>query len=353
MSRRFLALVSVLVSTWLTAGSLSGQTQSAAGKSTATKTKSWTARTPDGQPDLQGRWSNQTPTPLERPAALAGRQFLTGEEVAAQEADAKARFERPTDRPVTSRPGDSAERIVGTYNSFWSDRGRPTNRTSLIIDPPEGRVPLTDEARKLAALPGARSGWEWAYNSKVDRADSWLDRNLWERCITRGLPGAMLPAFYNHTYQILQPKGYVVILVEMIHDARIIPLDGRPHLPQGVRQWLGDSRGHWEGDTLVVETTNFTDKVTDRTKFVFGSGESSRLVERFTRVDADTIDYQFTFEDPKTFSRPWTASIPMNRIDTPIYPFECHEGNYALPDILAGARAQEKADTEAVKNRSK
>jgi hypothetical protein len=152
-----------------------------------------------------------------------------------------------------------------------------------------------------------------------------------------------MPGFYNHNYQILQTPGYVVLYVEMIHDARIIPVDGRPHLGQNIRQWLGDSRGRWEGKTLVVETTNFTDRVNDRGLTVFGTGKNVRLVERFTRVDAQTIDYQFTVDDPAVFTKPWTAAIPMTKIQGPLFEYACHEGNYGLPAILSGARIQEKA----------
>ena len=339
-----LAVAAALVS--LTAVSVAGQAPAAAGKA-----KAWTPpKTADGQPDLQGRWSNQTTTPLERPAALAGKAVLTDEEVAKAATAARDRFENPPERrsgpPLAADVAD--ERKVGTYNRVWSDLSIPTNQTSMIVDPPDGMVPLTEEAKKMAAIPGARSGWTWRYNNKIDKADSFTDRNLWERCITRGMPGAMIPAFYNHTYQIFQTPGYVAILVEMIHDARIIPLDGRPHLQQGVQQYLGDSRGRWEGNTLVVETTNFNGKATDRTKFVFGASEKSRLVERFTRVDADTIDYEFTFEDPKTFTRPWTAKIPMNRIEDPIYEYACHEGNYSVVNQLAQGLAQ-KAEEVAKK----
>ena len=162
-----------------------------------------------------------------------------------------------------------------------------------------------------------------------------------------------MPGFYNHNYHILQTPGYVVLLVEMIHDARIIPVDGRPHPGQGIRQWLGDSRGRWEGKTLVVETTNFNDRVNDRGLTVFGAGKDVRLIERFTRVDADTIDYQFTVDDATVFTRPWTAAIPMTKIEGPLFEYACHEGNYCLQDILSGARLQEKAAEEASKKKSR
>ncbi len=168
--------------------------------------------------------------------------------------------------------------------------------------------------------------------------------NAWDRCITRGLPGAMISGFYNHNYHILQTPDYVVLVVEMIHDARIIPLDGRPHVSPHIQQWMGDARGHWEGNTLVVETTNFTGKILRRGGAVFGGDENARVVERFTRIDAETIDHQITVIDPTVWTGPWTAAIPMNKSQGTLFEYACHEGNYGLRNILAGARAVERAD---------
>ena len=193
-----------------------------------------------------------------------------------------------------------------------------TRQSSLVVDPPDGRVPaLTAEGRARATARAARG------------YDSWQDRSLWERCITRGLP--MIPGPYNNNYQILQTPDNVVILHEMIHDARIVPLDGRPHVGQNIRQWFGDSRGRWEGNTLVVDTTNFTDKANYR-----GSTEGLHLIERFTRVDADTVRYEFTIDDPTTFTKKWTVAIPMARTDEQIYEYACHEGNYGMVNLLEG-----------------
>ncbi len=218
--------------------------------------------------------------------------------------------------------------LARAYNDFWWDRGTKvvsTRQTSLVVDPPDGRVPaLTAEGQKRATERAARG------------YDSWQDRSLWERCITRGLP--MIPGPYNNNYQILQTPGYVVILHEMIHDARIIPLDGQPHIGRNIRQWFGDSRGKWEGDTLVVDTTNFTDKANYR-----GSTDGLHLIERFTRINADTVRYEFTIDDPTTFTKRWTTSIPMQHTDEQIYEYACHEGNYGMVNLLSGARAQEKA----------
>jgi hypothetical protein len=304
-------------------------------------------RTPWGHPDLQGNWTNTTTTPLERPGDFAGKTSLTVEERAALDAAAAGAADLPL------RPGDT-----GAYNAFWMEAGKASARTALLVDPPDGKLPaLTPEALKRAdAIEAVRR----------DPPRSWMDVNAYDRCITRGLPGAMMPGFYNHNYTILQAPGYVAILVEMIHEARIIPLDGRPHLGPGLKQWLGDSRGRWEGDTLVVETRNFNDKIDEvtgnvmrlpdgeptgpRYHGVFGTSDTT-LVERFTRVDATTIDYQFTVTAPGTFVKPWTAAAPLSRLDAPLFEYACHEGNYAIPHMLSGARAQEQAGAQATSGR--
>ena len=297
------------------------------GQARTTEADTWTApRTPWGDPDLQGLWNNSTTTPLERPGELAGREFLTDEEVAEVDPFAVEGFvdvvleQQAQDRPPAA--GDP-----GSYNEFWFARGNPLRRSSLIVDPPDGRLPpLTPEGEERAA-------WQQG-------TDSWDSRNLAERCITRGAPKR--PGGYNNNFLILQTPGYVAILQEMIHEVRFIPLDGRPHV--GIRQWLGDSRGRWEGNTLVVETTHFTDKVVFNSfNCCPGSGANLHLVERFTRVDAETIDYQYTVDDPATYTRPWTAAIPMRGVPGPMYEYACHEHNYGLENILRGARAQERA----------
>ena len=276
-------------------------------------------RTPWGDPDLQGTWSYASLTPLQRPTNLADREFFTPEEAAARNAATSV------DRPP--RPGDT-----GTYNALWFDRGTidPNLRTSLIVHPPNGRLPLRPEMEdRLASQREYRS---------LHPADSWLDRSPWDRCITyHGVPP--ISTGYNNTYHIVQSPGYVAILVENIHDVRIIPVDGPPPLSDTIRQWNGDSRGHWEGDTLVVETANYS----DQTRLRFPSSPQTRAVERFTRVNDDRIDYQFTIEDPTVFTSSWTAVRPMLRIpDYRIYEYSCHEGNYALANILSGERQREK-----------
>jgi hypothetical protein len=332
------AVVAALtVAAVLSAEYAAGQSPARGATSASGKSTSW--RTPWGDPDLQGTWTNTTQTPLERPAHLAGKETITAEEAAKIDAATAAGFEAPP------QPGDT-----GAYNAFWMEGGKQGRRTSLILDPPDGKLPsLTPEAKKHAeALEAVRQ----------QLPASWMDVNTYDRCLSRGLPGAMMPGFYNHNYVILQSPGYVAILVEMIHDARIIPLDGRPHLSSGLTQWMGSSRGRWEGDTLVVETKNFNDKINEvtgnvmrlpdgkpsseyRYHGVFGTADTT-LVERFKRVDANTIDYQFTMTAPRTFTKPFTATAPMTKLDGQLFEYACHEGNRAIPNILSGARAREQ-----------
>jgi hypothetical protein len=291
--------------------------------------KSWTPpHTPDGQPDLEGIWTNATLTPLERPADLAHKEFLTEQE-AAQYAQ-RALKDVDGDR----RDGGSNTDVNRAYNEFWRDRGKvvPDRRTSLVTDTPDGRIPpLTAEGQKLAAARAEARRWH-PFDGPEDRSPA-------ERCLAAPNAGPpMMPANYNANYQIVQSPGYVMILSEQIHDARVIPLDGRPHLPVNIRQWMGDSRGRWEGSTLVVETTNFT----DQTNFA-NSGAGLRLVERFTRTAPDTILYEFHVDDPATFTRPGTAQIPMTKAQGPVFEYACHEGNYGMTGMLSGARAEERA----------
>ena len=300
---------------------------SAAGLATA-QPPSWSPpRTPWGDPDLQGQWNSQTSIPLERPleGPLAVRESLSLEEAAALEAENRARYDLP---PPEGSPGN--------YNAFWRDFGNPLGRTSLIVDPPDGRIPpLTPmaEARLDAEAADRRT------RGPADSPDTYEDLSPWTRCISRGWHG--IGSWYSSNYQIFQVPGYVIVFQELIHEPRIIPLDGRPHIPESMRQWMGDSRGRWEGDTLVVETTNFSAKTNFR-----GSRDTLHLTERYTRTAVDTIDYRFTVNDPHTFTRPWTAVRPMTRIDIEerrsIFEYACHEGNYSMEGILAGARAEER-----------
>jgi len=294
-------------------------------------------RTPWGHPDLQGIWDNHSITPLERPARFAGREFLTPQEVADLEKRAVA------ENSDDARFADKERDVEAAYNDFWWDRATTvvkTHRTSLIIDPPDGKIPpLVSEAqdrqgevelrrRPLRATGGFEAG---------RGADSWFDRSLWERCITQGLPRISTVA-YNSNIRIVQNPDRVVILYEMIHEARIIPLDNSPHLTLRVRQWLGDARGHWEGDTLVVDTTNFTDKTNFR-----GSTGGFHMIERFKRIDPDTLDYQVTFDDPTTWTKPWTAANTWRKSRGQIFEYACHEGNYGMFGILSGGREEDQA----------
>ena len=281
------------------------------------KSKQW--RTPWGDPDLQGSWSNATTTPLERPAKYAGRETLTAAERAEQDKNTAI----GTDKRDAA---GTAEDVNGAYNQFWWERGWSDGRTSLIYDPPDGKIPpLTREAQKRVAAqrrPGPLG--EGPYN-KPDDAD------LYTRCIIRAaLP--RVPTGYDNNYQIVQTPGYVAIVQEQMHETRIIPLDSRPHLDSSVRQWLGDSRGHWQGDTLVVETTNFSDQASFE-----GSSKNMRLTERWTRVADDRIDYRFTVEDPDTWTRPWSARMAWNKAGN-LNEYACHEDNYGLYGILAGQK---------------
>ena len=333
------ALAAVAIVASLAPASVAGQAVSPAAKTSITHKAGTPPRTPDGQPDLQGVWTNNSVTPLERPKDLGTKEFFTDLEAANFEKEENRRQNRdlidPKQGGLNYPPGG-----VVPYNEVWYERGDKvvkSKRTSLIVDPPDGRLPaLTPDGQKRAALRAAA-----ARDNQLGRphADSWEDRPLQERCImglNAGPP--MTPGAYNNNVQLFQTPGYVTILTEMVHDARVIPLDGRPHLGQQFRQWKGDSRGRWEGNTLVVDTTNFYRETSMR-----GSTANIHLVERFTRVDADTLLYEFTVTDPTTWTRPWTASVPMTRSKNPIYEYACHEGNYGMTNLLSGARALEKA----------
>jgi hypothetical protein len=295
----------------------------------------WTPlHTPWGEPDLQGTYSNRTITPFERPDNVGNREFFTREEVVAIE---KRALEGGGDE--NRRRGTEGD-VSRAYNDFWWDRGTKVTsmRTSMVADPPDGKVPaLTEEARKRQALEGQRPAFRGT-GANGRGSDTWLDRSTFERCITRGMPGAMSPTAYNNNYRITQSPGYVAIQIEMLGGTRVIPTDGRPHVNTSVREWMGDAVGRWEGETLVVETTNFTDKVLYR-----GAAEHLRLVERFTRVGKGEIDYRVTISDSTTFTRPWTLAIPYVDTGEQMFEYACHEGNYGMAGILEGAREEERA----------
>ena len=305
----------------------------------AQSTDGWTVpRTPDGQPDLQGIWANNSATPLERPEGFEEKPELSAEELAsvierAAELTASddAGFVDEVFRAATSEAEEFETSCTGTgnYNNFWLEDREFESRTSLVVDPPDGRIPFSDEVRR--AVENRRRGFE-----DPEPPGSWEDLGMLTRCITNGVPN-LLPG-YNTNYQILQTSQYVVILQELFHEARVIPLDGKMHIDWDIRQILGDSRGHWEGDTLVIHTRNFTSKTSLR-----GSTERLHLVERYTRVGPDTLTYEFIVEDAAAFTRSWTAMIPLKKSEGPIFEYACHEGNYGLPNILSGARADDLA----------
>jgi hypothetical protein len=312
--------------------------------------KTWTPpRTPDGHPDLQGVWANNNATPLERPKELGSRAYLTPEEVAALKQKAHELFDNGNsdaafgDSVFTSVLANvkgaksgfkSVDGGTGDYSSVWLVERNFDNRTSLITDPSDGRLPaLTAEGQKRQAAVAA-------IRARLPEGPE--DRSLSERCLSFGAP--RLGAGYNSYYQIVQSPDTVVVEMETIHDARIIPLDGRPHVPSTIRTWLGDPRGHWEGDTLVVDTTNY------KSGAFMNASDKLHVVERFTRTGPETLKYEVTIDDPDTWTKPWSVIIPLSHSRDFLWEYACHEGNYGMSGILSGARAEEKA--EAAKERA-
>jgi len=296
---------------------------------------------PWGDPDIQGIWPGNMGVPMQRPATFGERTTLTEEEFAKKQEQAKKQAQADAESTAAS------DTKVGIGPpSYWNERGKPTRQASLIVDPPDGRLPaLTPEAEKYRKEARGGKGMPGEWRGK---ADSWEDLNIYYRCISRGLLGSVIPVVYNNGNQILQVPGYVVFRNEMIHESRVIPLDGRPHVGPDIRMYLGDSRGHWEGNTLVVETTNFTDKDAIGSNGAGYPGDPGyhsgqlKVIERFTRTSAKTIEYRATVDDPKTWTRPWTMLIELEKNDEyQMIEYACHEGNYAMTDILSGARAAE------------
>ena len=321
------ATAAAVAATWLATASAAGQPQSAA---------TWTMpRTSWGAPDLQGIWTNATLTPMERPETLEAAAVLTAEQAAEFEVQSAENL-RVNDRRI---PG-----VVGAYNQFWMDAGTTvveSLRTSLVVDPPDGRIPWSAAGRARLESDSGRYG--------VGPFDSWVDADTGERCLTDGLPLVPLQG-YNMNTHILQAPGWVAILNEMFHEYRIVPVDGRAPVAAAIGQWLGGGNGRWEGDTLVVESTRFAGRGHYLWRATWRAARPTlHLVERFTRVDEQTIDYEFTMTDPEMFTRPWTALVPMTTdhasrgvTSGPMYEYACHEGNYGLMNMLRGARAQEQ-----------
>jgi hypothetical protein len=313
------------IACFVAAASIAGQSpqpnEPAPGVGSIRPAGSTVPRTPDGRPDLQGMWDFAQLTPLERPSEFAAKESLTEEE-----AEAFAERRRETTHK-DRRDGTAAEDLARAYNDFWWDFGtRIAKQPSLVVDPPDGRIPpLTAEAQQRVA-------------ARQNRFDHPEERPLAERCILGFNSGPpMVPGSYNNYVQIVQTRDFVVIVNEMIHSARIVALNGRPHAPPTLRFLTGDSVGRWDGDTLVVDTTNFSQDFGFR-----GASSRLHLVERFTRVDRDTLRYEFTVDDPTTWTRSWSASIPMTRTDDQMFEYACHEANYALEGVLRGARYQEQ-----------
>jgi hypothetical protein len=304
--------------------------------------KPWTVpRKADGHPDLEGIWTNKTITPLERPVALGNKAFFTPEE-------AKAFTSSTLERNDKDRRGGGVRDVLNAYNAFWWDSGTKvlTNmRTSIITDPPDGRIPPLTAHRQAQLQEQVEAikvrcqhpGCEIANNGQLSPADKAQDLDLMTRCISFGTVVPMLPSAYNNDYQIVQGPGMVAIDTEMVHDVRRIPTDGSPHLPASVREWTGDPRGHWEGDTLVVDSTNFIDETRVR-----GADQNLHLIEKFQRVGPDVLLYQFTVDDPTAFTKPWSGEIPMTKADGLLYEYACHEGNIGMKDIIVSAKADEK-----------
>jgi len=331
------AIAVAIAASFTVAGTATAQTDQAR-RTQPTAKPSQIPRLPDGRPDLQGVWNFASATPLQRPAQFADKPVLTDAEAAAYLKNL------PKDGcRLVKCDGSDRSKLESAYDEAWWDQGSQLaeNRTSLIVDPPDGKIPqLTPAAQKKIAE-----------NIKADRGRAPLDgpegATVTDRCILGFNSGPpMNPSAYNNMVQITQSKGFVVIFNEMIHNSRIVPLDGRPHVPSTLRQWAGDSRGHWEGDTLVIDTTNFSTK-----SDFMGSHENLHLTERISRADADTLDYEFTIDDPKTWTAPWTAMVPMKLKNEMIFEYACHEGNDAIPYMLRGHRFEERE--AAAKTRSK
>jgi len=348
MDRRVLgsgaAVAAVVVVVSLAVAPLAGQGAPKASAKPAARAGAFVpARTPWGDPDISGSFTNKDEqgVPMERAPEFAGRQFVTDEEFASRIARAERQLETDNAEFDIATADTRNAGAVGSATSpppHWLDRAKPSRRTSRIVDPADGRIPpQTPEGQKrIADRAAARA---LARNGRGP-SDSYIDRSLYDRCITRGLPGSMMPAIYGDSYEIVQGPGWVGIRYEMIHEIRVIPLDGRPHASSNIRSYMGDARGHWDGNTLVVETTNFKPETTPQN----ANPEALRLIERFTPVAPNKVEWSVTFNDPTTWTRPWTYEIDLTKdASQRVLEYACHEGNYAMTNILAGARADEKA----------
>ena len=341
------ALAGTAAVVWLAVAPIAGQSAQPAAKGAPAKGFA-APRTPWGDPDISGIYTNKDEqgVPFERPVEFAGRQTVTEQEFADRQQRAERQLQTDNAEFDIANADTRNAGAVGSATSpppHWLDRGKPSRRTSRIIEPADGRIPpQTPEGQKRiadrnAARAQARSG--------RGPSDSYVDRSLYDRCITRGLPGSMMPAIYGNSYQIVQGPGWVGIRYEMIHEMRMIPLDKRPHAAAKIRTYMGDARGHWEGNTLVVETTNFKPDNT----YQNGNPDAMKLVERFTPVAANKLEWSVTVDDPTTWTRPWTFEIDLTNDPTQqVLEYACHEGNYAMTNILHGARMDEAAGRQTV-----
>jgi hypothetical protein len=352
MSHRFLTSMTTLAATIALALPVTGQSASnpkPAAKATASKSTYTAPKLPWGDPDLEGIWPGNMGVPMQRPANLKDKAVISDEEFAKRVEQAKKQAQADSQEFTTSDT-----RVGIGPPSYWTERGKPTKRTSLIVDPPDGKLPpLTAEEEALRKVARGGRGFTGEWRGEANEP---ADMNLYYRCITRGLLGSIIPVVYNNGNQIVQGPGYVVFRNEMIHEARVIPLDGRPHVSKDIRGYLGDSRGHWEGSTLVVETTNFTDQDAIGSNGAGYPGDPGhhsadmKLIEKFTRVAPDQLNYEATVVDPKTWTKPYTLLIELKQEKNyQFLEYACHEGNYAMKDILSGTRADEARgiDTKA------
>jgi hypothetical protein len=339
MTQRLLIIAIALLSLSPVLGQAPKKSTTTSGAAKKSPASTVVRKTPWGDPDLQGVWNDATSTPLQRPGTVGEKGILTDEE--AEEFQQQLADDLSRDR----RDGGADADVNRAYNEHWMDSRRlkitADHRTALIVDPPDGRIPsLVPQPPERERLRAARTAANARFNAGLP--ESYKDMSLPVRCVIRTDSPPYLPTIYNNDFQIFQSPGYVVIAPEMIHSARVIPVDGRPHIGKDLKQWLGDSRGHWEGNTLVVETSNFRNE--DGVVFQNANPATFKITERFSRVDADTINYEFTVEDPQTWTKPWTAVIPWTKIDPKeqMYEYACHEDNYDIVHFLTGARAREK-----------
>ncbi len=345
---RFLGIAAALALTGLPAAGQSTAATSGTKASptrTAPSKKYTPPKLPWGDPDLQGEWPAFANIPMQRPKNFGTRAYLTEEEFAQRQKQAQSQTESDSEEFA---PSSGSPNLTINPPGYWVEHGKPDHQASLVVDPPDGRIPpMTPDGEKF--VHNLRGGLGPGSHFP-DKVDSWEDFDMYSRCVTRGLVSSMLPTLYNFGNQIMQAPGYVIIRNEMIHETRVIPTDGRPHVGTNLRTFMGDSRGHWEGNTLVVETTNFNNETGAGGGFF---SDAARLTERFTRTGPEDLSYDLTIDDPKTWTKPWTIHMPYHMDSSyVIYEYACHEGNYMMVDALTGARDLEKQGKKTKVDRS-